>query len=576
MNENENNMIPENEIRNQGQVKGPETTENSAAGGAVNPTGGAQGTYPGSFSNARPASVDYSIGSGQREFVSQRTGAAGGQTFTGSPYNGQDRYKTTAYSSQGNGQPFYGREGNTYGNPASGPSIQFTRPEGSQFSNEQNNNGAIKEKKPKKERTPGSGRKVMAIALTVALSAAAGFGGGAAAVACFGGGSGSTGIGGSQTIKIDDSDAQSLNAASVIAEKVMPSVVGISTVSQTSVQTFFGVQQGTQKGVGTGFIISEDGYILTNSHVVNDGNSQSITIDLYDGSEYTGTVLWNSAELDLAIVKIDAKGLTAVELGDSDQVKIGDYTVAIGNPLGLNFERSVTQGIISGLDRTITVSDSSTGATNKMEGLIQTDASINSGNSGGPLINSSGQIIGINSAKAKSGEGLGFAIPINTAIPIINEVKENGTYQQSYMGISGISVENVRAQYEVDFNAEKGVYLSQIYTNSPASAADLREGDIITEINGEEIEDMDALKKELVKYRPGDTIKLTIERDKKNQGVELTLASESESTQTLQPSQSSSESSSSGSSGNGSSGNNGSNGSGSYTDPFQYFNDFFN
>lgn len=132
-----------------------------------------------------------------------------------------------------------------------------------------------------------------------------------------------------------------MDAASVIAEKLMPSVVGISTVSTEYRQSIFGTQQGTVQGSGTGFIVDENGYILTNSHVVDNGNSSQITVDLYDGSEYPGTVLWSDSSLDLAIVKIDAKNLQAVELGDSDDVQIGDYAVAIGNPLGRDFERSV-------------------------------------------------------------------------------------------------------------------------------------------------------------------------------------------------------------------------------------------
>ena len=400
----------------------------------------------------------------------------------------------------------------------------------------------------------------------VCISAGVGFGGGAVAVKCL---SPSSSSGGTQTIKIDSSDAKSLNAASAISKKVMPSVVGISTVSQTYTQTIFGLQQGTQQGVGTGIIVSSDGYILTNSHVVNDGESESITVDLYDGTEYTGTVLWNSTDLDLAIVKIDAKNLTAAEIGDSDDVEIGDYAVAIGNPLGLDFERSVTQGIISGLDRTITTTDSSTGSQNTMEGLIQTDASINSGNSGGPLINSQGQVIGINSAKASSAEGLGFAIPINTATPIIDEIKENGTYEQAYIGISGMNVEAVKAQYQTDFKADKGIYVMQIYTNSPASKAGLQEGDIITAVNGTSVDDMSALKKELVKYRPGDTIKVTYERDKHSSTAEVTLAAQSESNQkSLQPSSSSQGSGSDGSSGSGN-GNSGSGSSG--INPYDFF-----
>ncbi|MBR2779601.1 MAG: trypsin-like peptidase domain-containing protein [Firmicutes bacterium] len=259
---------------------------------------------------------------------------------------------------------------------------------------------------PVKSKESGNGllKKILAGVLAVLMCFGGGYAGsviGNKVSSVAGGGSAADGTG---TVSITD-NVDSLNAASVIAEKTMPSVVGISTVSQTLTETIFGLQSGESMGIGTGLIVSEDGYILTNSHVVNDGDAETITVDLYDGTEYSGTILWNDSSLDLAIVKIEASGLVPAELGDSDTVHIGDYALAIGNPLGLDFERSVTSGIISGLNRSITVASSPTATTgNTMDGLIQTDASINSGNSGGPLINSSGQIIGINSAKASSAE----------------------------------------------------------------------------------------------------------------------------------------------------------------------------
>lgn len=389
-------------------------------------------------------------------------------------------------------------------------------------------------KRQKKQKKPMSRRAKTGIAavLVIVLAFGAGFGGGAAAFGIYRhSGSGTSG-GTNSNISIDSSES-GMDAASVIAEKVMPSVVGISTVSQTYTQSIFGLQQGTVEGSGTGFIVDEDGYILTNAHVVESSSgSSSITVDLYDGSEYEGTVLWSDTTLDLAIVKIDATNLQAVDLGDSDDVKIGDYAVAIGNPLGRNFERSVTQGIISGLDRSITTADSNGQNQNNMQGLIQTDASINSGNSGGPLINSSGEVIGINTAKASSAEGLGFAIPINTALPIIEEIKENGTYEQVYLGISGLNVEDAIAQYQTDFKATEGVVVMQIYTDSPALAAGMKEGDIITAIDGDKIDDMSELKKKLVSYKPGDKITVSIERNKTDQTLELTLEAQSTASST--------------------------------------------
>ncbi len=329
-------------------------------------------------------------------------------------------------------------------------------------------------------------------------------------------------------------NVENLDAASVIAEKTMPSVVGISTVSQTLTETIFGLQSGESMGIGTGLIVSEDGYILTNSHVVNDGNAETITVDLYDGTEYSGTILWNDASLDLAIVKIEASGLSAADLGDSDTVNIGDYALAIGNPLGLDFERSVTSGIISGLNRSITVAASPTATTgNTMDGLIQTDASINSGNSGGPLINSHGQIIGINSAKASSAEGLGFAIPINVAIPIIQQIRETGTFESAYLGISGYDLAAVSAGLETDFNTKTGVFVNDIYAGSGAANAGLKPGDVIVAIEGHDVDGMSSLKKQLINYRPGDTVMVTVERDKEEITVDLVLGSASDLTETI-------------------------------------------
>ena len=179
------------------------------------------------------------------------------------------------------------------------------------------------------------------------------------------------------------------------------------------------------------------------------------------------------------------------------------------------------------MDRTITATDGN--SSSRMEGLIQTDASINAGNSGGPLINSKGQVIGINTASAKSAEGLGFSIPINTAMPIIEEIKENGTYEQSYIGILGVDLKNIIARYQTDFKASEGVYIQQIYTGSPAASAGIKEGDIITALDGTKIKDMNSLKAALVKHRPGDKVKLTIERNKEEIIKEVTLISAEES-----------------------------------------------
>lgn len=370
-----------------------------------------------------------------------------------------------------------------------------------------------------KGKKPGKGRKVIALLLTIILAAGAGFGGGLAAL--YYGGNFLTGAPIQNDITIKPNDE--INTAEVVAAKVLPSVVGISTNTEVTYQSWFGQQKGLRAGVGTGIIVDEKGYILTNSHVVSDGTAKEIIVQLTDSREVPGKVLWNDKSIDLAIVKIEADRLTAAELGDSEEVKIGSYAVAIGNPLGLAFDRSVTQGVISGLNRTITVSDGQSQLT--MDGLMQTDASINSGNSGGPLLNSKGQVIGINSAKAQSGEGLGFAIPINTAKPIVNEIKSKGEFNRAYIGIKGVSVaEYLQAYPEDKIGAETGVYVAQIYTDSPAANAGLKEGDIIVGLNDEKVNTMTQLISDLFKFRPGDTVNLTVIRDLRtiNLSVKLT------------------------------------------------------
>jgi len=371
---------------------------------------------------------------------------------------------------------------------------------------------------PKEKKSQRHGLKITALLLILLLSAGAGFGRGLAAL--YYGQDLLPSRGGNSPIQITGSD--SLNTAEAIAEKVIPSVVGISTTSRITYQSWFGTQQGISQGSGTGIIVDEQGYILTNSHVVGDGKAEEIIVQLYDGREVNGTVLWNDRSIDLAIVKIQATGLTAAELGDSEEVRIGSYAVAIGNPLGMAFDRSVTQGIISGLDRTITVSDGQTQTT--MEGLMQTDASINSGNSGGPLLNSRGQVIGINSAKAQTGEGLGFAIPINTAKPIIDEIKTKGEFNRSYLGIRGISVEDFNQSYpENKLSAESGVFIVQIYMDSPAAKAGIQEQDVISKLDGKDVKTMTQLITGLYAHRPGDTIPITIIRDGKTLEISVTL-----------------------------------------------------
>ena len=350
-------------------------------------------------------------------------------------------------------------------------------------------------------------------------------------------------VGENSSVDVDQSGNVTINVsgdytlAEAIAEKVMPSVVSVTCTYEYSYSygwSWGGSRDYTQEAqaVGTGFIVDSNGYIVTNSHVVNDGNYKSINISLYDGSTLEGQLLWNDSTLDLAVVKINKSGLAPVELGDSDQVKIGSYAAAIGNPLGLTFERSMSQSIISGLDRTITVSSSSSLSGTTMEGLLQTDAAINSGNSGGPLLNSKGQVIGVASAKASSGESMGFAIPINVVKPIIEQIVTNGSYERVYLGITAIGIEQQtsvsKEALEEYYGSSTGIYVASVSKGGGADRAGLQEGDVILTVNGTKVGTMNKMYSLLVNYRSGDVIHITFLRNGQTHEADVELMTSAE------------------------------------------------
>ncbi|MDR3225897.1 MAG: trypsin-like peptidase domain-containing protein [Clostridiales Family XIII bacterium] len=320
-----------------------------------------------------------------------------------------------------------------------------------------------------------------------------------------------------------------VNITEAVAQKVLDSVVGITSTVTTEGGNYFGFELGPQEsgGVGTGIIVDERGYILTNSHVVLDGSLDKIEVLLSDGSTISGKLLWNDSSIDLAIVKIDITGKTLkpAELGDSDKVRIGQYVAAIGNPLGLDFNGSITQGVVSGLGRSITASDGS--KTTSMEGLIQVDAAINSGNSGGPLLDNVGKVIGVNTAKAQA-EGMGFAIPINEAKPIIDKVITTGSFERVYMGVSAADASAIAEQYpnlNID-KSVKGAFITAVSGDSPANKAGLKMKDIITKVEGKEITSSTDLIKTLLNYSSGDTVKVTYLRDGKTAVANVKLANQ--------------------------------------------------
>ncbi|WP_422486617.1 serine protease HtrA [Gudongella sp. DL1XJH-153] len=308
-----------------------------------------------------------------------------------------------------------------------------------------------------------------------------------------------------QPFSINTND--SITAVSAVAKKGMSSVVGITTVETQ--QSWFSQQD--VSGVGSGVIVHRDGYILTNSHVVADGEAKEITVKFEDGEKSEGVVLWNDSFLDLAVVKVERNNLPVAVLGDSDRLTVGELAVAIGNPLGLEFERTVTSGIISGLNRSVRVDSS-----NIIEDLIQTDASINPGNSGGPLLNSNGEVVGINTAKIKTAEGLGFAIPINLTKPIIQEIIETGTHQTVLLGITGVSLEEYEARLGIDLAPESGVVVIEVQPESAADESEVLPGDVIVSIDDIEISNMGQLRRALYKYSTGDAPELNIVRNGEN------------------------------------------------------------
>ncbi len=303
-----------------------------------------------------------------------------------------------------------------------------------------------------------------------------------------------------------------------VIESATSSVVGISKLKNNGTSIFL-ENSISNLGLGTGVLVSENGYIVTNQHVSGDKYSNCY-ITLENGLNYSGTVVWADSDLDLAIIKINMKDLPYITLGDSDEVKVGENVYAIGNPIGYEFQRTVTSGIISGNKRTIKIQEEDKNS--YMEDLIQTDATINQGNSGGPLINTKGEMIGITSVKVADVEGIGFAIPINIIKPIINSFVNTGTFEESYLGIFGYDKEVIPyLDYSIKF--EKGIYVAEIDKMGPLKDSNIVEGDIIEKIDDIEITSMSELKNYIYTKKPGDKVILTIKRKTTEYTIEATL-----------------------------------------------------
>ena len=345
------------------------------------------------------------------------------------------------------------------------------------------------------------------------------------------------------------------------AEKALPSVVYIKSVQNSKIQTveysdpfeeffsnpfggFFGQGQGQgnngrrqrqvqtpkRAAAGSGVIISADGYIVTNNHVVD--GADELTVSLNEGSkEYSARVIGADKTTDLALIKIDGKNLPAIQIANSDDVKVGEWVLAVGNPLGLN--NTVTAGIISAKARTL--------GANGVESFIQTDAAINQGNSGGALVNTRGELVGINAMLASptgSNIGYGFAIPTAIMNKVVDDLKQYGNVQRAMIGIQGSDVKSyVDAKKdegkEIDLGTMEGIYVANVVEDGAAEAAGLKEGDVITTIDGKKVKQFGELQGILAKKRPGDKVAITYLRDKKSRTATLTLKNEQGNTKVV-------------------------------------------
>ncbi len=322
------------------------------------------------------------------------------------------------------------------------------------------------------------------------------------------------------------------NTSVFAANKILPSIVGIEVNYNVTTNSFFGFgspQTSTAQATGSGIIISEDGYIVTNNHVVDTSSTSSysyyelskatsikvkLNSETYgDDATFEATVVGQDSQTDLAVLKIEKDGLTPAEFADSDQAVVGEFVMAVGSPLGL--DTTVTQGIISAVNRQV-----------ESDGVvytcIQTDAAINSGNSGGALVNSDGQVIGINTLKLSGSgvEGIGFAIPINSTLDVINQLIDHKKVLRPYIGITGINIDEELSKQE---NLEIGVYVKSVEDFSPAEKAGVKPGDVIIKADGKDITNMDELNEIKNSHQIGETMTLVVTRNGEERELSVTL-----------------------------------------------------
>ena len=445
-------------------------------------------------------------------------------------YSSQDKNE-----SGDTGYPNVGSSGmntaNQYNDPQPEPETAYTAPQ-----KDSGAGGATppvhpvqpQDAQPPEKKKKFNGKRVARSAVALVLAAAMGFAGGfvgakfggsgkvviqqAAPSSTAGSASGSDG-----SITAASSSGSSLTTEQV-ADLVSPSVVVITTEQVVYSQWSWYGQNQVESGAGSGVIISSDGYILTCAHVVDGASTITVTIG---DKDYTATLVGEDTTSDIAVIKIDADGLTPATVGNSDSLKVGQSVMAVGNPLG-ELGGTVTGGMISALNRSVTIQGSS--SVNTMS-LIQMDASVSPGNSGGGLFNMNGELVGIVNAKSSSSdaEGLGFAIPINDAIKVAQELLENGYVTgRPYLGITYLAVTDAQTASQLGVNAY-GVYVVEVVKGGPAEKAGLQAGDRIVSVDGTEIASKDDLGTLMQKHAAGDTLSITIARDGQMQTVNVTL-----------------------------------------------------
>ena len=303
-----------------------------------------------------------------------------------------------------------------------------------------------------------------------------------------------------------------------LIENVTKSVCGISKLSNAG-GSILSTATESELGLGTGIVISENGYILSNSHVTGEKYS-TCYVTIEDKDTYTGTVLWADNSLDLSLIKIKATNLVVADIGKSKNLRVGETVYAIGNPVGFEFRRTVTSGIVSALNRTVKLQED--GKDVYMSDLIQTDATINPGNSGGPLINIEGKVIGVNSVKITSAEGIGFAIPIDVVKPVINSFIEKDKFEEANLGLY-VYDETISQYLNKKNKYSQGVYIAKIVKMGPADGKGLKEEDIITKIDDKNLNTINDLREYIYTKKPGDRVIITISNGRYSKDAEITL-----------------------------------------------------